>query len=177
MKDIDQIRRENLISESVKLGGDSELARALGGVDKNQIYQWLRAPAGPQRRNMRKTTARAVEKKLGLEQGWLDKDHSADSGQVEPAAIPMFTPERRATDNVIALQLAVESLAAALLRKSRGSAGVFSADLDVLCDKKKFSKDHALLGRLFGIAAEVQSIEAEEARDQRRAGLAGNTKP
>jgi len=175
MKDIDQIRRENLIAESTRLGGDTNL----GGVldrDKNQIYQWLRAPDGTQRRNMSKGMARKMEIRLDRPRFWLDIDHETSQKPGDSPA-PLITRERRASDDVTALQIAIESLAVALLRRTRGSASGFVSDMDSMCDRRRFSKDHALLGRLSGIAQQVQSDEAAEDRVQRRANLARRTKP
>lgn len=70
MKDVDEIRRDNLRAESKRLGGDAELGRVVK-KDKNQIYQWIRAERPPQRRGMRKETARKIEGSLGREPGWL----------------------------------------------------------------------------------------------------------
>lgn len=174
MKDIDQIRRENLIAESSRLGGDTELGRLLE-KDKNQIYQWLRAPEGPQRRNMRKTTAREIERALGRGLGWLDIDHSNKAGASDEA-VPLFTPERRADDNVTAVQIAIRALAMALLPKSQGTATEFLAGLTTLCKQKHFSPDHYLLGQLSDIAEQVQSDEEAASREQLRASTARHTK-
>ena len=120
--------------------------------------------------------AREMERNGHIDPLWLDGDHSGEGAQTN-GAVPLYTPQRRASDDVTAVHIAVESLVLALLRKVPGSAEAFVADLEAMCDERHFGKDHALLGRLFGSARQVQRIEAEADRVQRRAGLGGRTKP
>lgn len=90
--------------------------------------------------------------------------------------IPLFTPERRASDDVIALQVALESLAVAVFQKTPGAAAAFLADLDVLTTDRKFSKSHALLGRLDRTAEQVHRHGATQGPKQPPARPARRTK-
>ena len=91
MKDIDQIRRENMRALEAEAGGPT----AAGGKLEWSQAQWsnLRSGAPDSKtgkpRGMRKETARRIECAFGRPQGWLDTDHDL-SGNVEPAPIGMY---------------------------------------------------------------------------------------
>jgi len=119
MKDVDEIRRENLIAEAARLGGDGKLAAAIR-KNKNQVYQWLRAPMRPkapskaQRRNISKTIARDIEPLLGRDRGWLDTDHAAELTGVKEPAPEYISPAHRQQNDVLALRFALQGFATLL---------------------------------------------------------------
>lgn len=82
MKDIDQIRRDNMLLLEKKFGGPTAAALRL---DWDQP-QWsnLRSGAPDSRtgkpRGMRKSTARKIEAAFGYPPFWLDVDHSTEIG-------------------------------------------------------------------------------------------------
>lgn len=90
---------------------------------------------------------------------------------------PLFTKERRASDDVMALQIAVEGLLVALFQKAPGAATAFLAEVKQTGKELKFSTGAGLLGRLSGIAQRVEKIEGEAFQALRRGGPAGRTKP
>ncbi|MBN8887554.1 MAG: hypothetical protein J0I77_17655 [Rudaea sp.] len=143
------------------------------GVTQGSIWQWMegKEPVSAKR-------APALAAALGIDD---PAKISSAYRELRPNrtedAIAIFTPERRADDNVTAVHIAVESLAVALLRQVPGSAEAFAADLEAICSERHFSPHHALLGRLLGSARTIQSIEAAEDRVRRRAGPARRTKP
>lgn len=83
MKDIDQIRRENMASIEADLGG-ATAAAARAGMSQSQ-WSNLRAGAADSKtgkpRGMRKDTARKIERAMGRPPGWLDVEHSSESRQ------------------------------------------------------------------------------------------------
>lgn len=107
MKDIDDIRRDNLRILEQELGGSAAAARTLNMSPAQFIN--LRAGAKDsrtgRRRGMRKDTARRIEELAGKPTGWLDIDHSytapsterAGSVREEPAAYGAgLSPRERA---------------------------------------------------------------------------------
>jgi len=66
MKDIDDIRRDNLRLIEEAAGGPAAAAK-LVGMSQSKTGR---------RRGMHKNTARRIEAAVGKPQGWLDKDHS-----------------------------------------------------------------------------------------------------
>lgn len=78
MKDIDEIRRDNLRLLEQEFGGPSETANIVGMSPAQFIN--LRDGARDSRtgkaRGMRKGTARRIETATKKPEGWLDKDHS-----------------------------------------------------------------------------------------------------
>jgi len=92
-------------------------------------------------------------------------------------AVPIFTHERRADDDVTAIQIALESLTVALLKATPGAASAFLADVESIANRRKFSMTQAFLGGLVGIAREVRSDEAKAASIQRRGASARRKKP
>ena len=124
---------------------------------------------------------RIMAKEFGCDAEWLYSGEGEPpewfGGNASSAVASIFTPERRAEDDVTAVQIAIESLAVALLKRSQGASTAFLADLDAVTRLRKFSKNHALLGRLVNIAESVQSDEAKEARAARCGASARRTKP
>lgn len=92
MKDIDTIRRENLLLIEQEAGGASEAAD-LVGMSPSQFIN-LRDGAKDSKtgkpRGMRKETARRIESGANKPEGWLDRDHSVDLLQrgVQVASAP-----------------------------------------------------------------------------------------
>ena len=82
MKDIDDIRRENLCLIEETVGGLTAAAM-LVGMSPSQFAN-LRDGAKDSKtgkpRGMRKDTARRIEAAAGHPQGWLDIDHGGSSG-------------------------------------------------------------------------------------------------
>lgn len=72
------------------------------------------------------------------------------------------SPRTQELNDLIAIQIAIESLAGAVLTNVRGAAEFFQTDVNKLTKKLKFSKDHGLLGTLLDIAEEAQA-DAEAA--------------
>lgn len=183
MKPVEDIRRDNLIALIAERGNQRKLADAIKKAPA-QISQWItRAPnSGTGKpRVISGEVAREIELRLGKPRGWMDHEHEMDfeqDGQSEEnSPIPMFTQERRADDNVTALQIAVRVLASALLPKSQGAATEFLSALKALCSEKRFSPDHYLLGALSDIAEQVQIDEAKVAQEQSHANTAHRKKP
>ena len=153
--DIDEIRRTNLREESVRLRGDIKLAAILG-VDKNQVYQWLRAE-GKQRRNMRKTTAREAEIKLGRPQGWLDQPHVQPRAQGAPVMSDVIA-ESRSKNNVKALRFAVQSLFSILHERMPDIAEAVAVDI-VETAGTEFARQ-GFLNTLLGILQGAEQMSA-----------------
>jgi hypothetical protein len=71
-KDIFELRRENLRKLISQMGGPGALSLKLGYTNGSYLGQ----VAGPNpRREISETTARSIETKLDLPQGWLDTRH------------------------------------------------------------------------------------------------------
>lgn len=150
MEDLDELRRANLRAESARLGGDAQFARIIG-KDKNQVYQWLRAE-GTQRRNMRKTMARAIEIKIDRPKGWLDQLHAVSEQSAAYAISPEF-PAVRAKNDMRAIRFAVQSLFAVLHEQQPAVAEAVAQDI-VETAGQQFSGQgflNTLLGTLRGV--------------------------
>lgn len=93
MKDIDQIRRENMARIEADAGGPTAAA-ALAGMSQAQ-WSNLRSGAADSKtgkqRGMRKETARKIEAGAGKPLGWLDLPPSST-----PAPPPPLTPQQQA---------------------------------------------------------------------------------
>ncbi len=79
MKDIDEIRRENLRALEQEFGGPSvtaELVEMSPGQFVN-LRDGAKDSKTGKARGMRKETARRIEVAAGKPEGWLDVDHSA----------------------------------------------------------------------------------------------------
>lgn len=98
MKDIDEIRRDNLRLLEKECGGPAEAARL---VQMSQAqYANLRDGAKDSKtgkpRGMRKETARRIEVAAEKHEGWLDVDHSTAQSNAKtqaPAAAPHATAD------------------------------------------------------------------------------------
>lgn len=76
---IDDIRRDNcetIIRDHFD-NNKSKLATALGKKSPTYISRWF-SQSKQNRRNISTASAREIEEKAGLPDGWMDKDHSAD---------------------------------------------------------------------------------------------------
>lgn len=77
MRDIDQIRRDNMLAIEREIGGATAAAERSGMSQA----QWTNLRSGAvdsktgKRRGMRKETARRIEESVGKPPGWLDAEH------------------------------------------------------------------------------------------------------
>jgi phage repressor protein C with HTH and peptisase S24 domain len=86
MRPVREIRKTNLIALMERRGeNQASFARALG-KDRNQVYQWLKSEGESSARGISDTTAREIERTLGLPVNWMDQDHD---GRV--VTVPAFT--------------------------------------------------------------------------------------
>ncbi|AXK63747.1 hypothetical protein [Burkholderia sp. IDO3] len=90
MKDIDQIRRDNLKIIEAERGGPASAAAALG-MSHSQFTN-LRDGAKDSKtgrpRGMRAATARNIENRADKPLGWLDTDHSDAVASAQSFALP-----------------------------------------------------------------------------------------
>ncbi|MFA1584729.1 helix-turn-helix transcriptional regulator [Achromobacter ruhlandii] len=99
MKDIDDVRRENLRRLEHEYGGPSAVAKVLE-MSPSQFMN-LRDGAKDSKtgkpRGMRKETARKIEQRAGKPQGWLDEPHPEQDiyalGDVTPASARVMSVE------------------------------------------------------------------------------------
>jgi hypothetical protein len=88
VRDIDQVRRDNMRLIEQECGGPTEAARKLEMSPAQ--YANLRNGAKDSKtgkpRGMRKETARRIEEQAGKPAGWLDEDHSNSAAEPEPRA-------------------------------------------------------------------------------------------
>jgi hypothetical protein len=83
MKDIDEVRRENMRQIERELGSPAIAAKAIG----MELAQYLNLRNGAKDsktgipRGMRKSTARKIEDGAKKPSGWLDIDHELFSGE------------------------------------------------------------------------------------------------
>ena len=80
MKDIDQIRRENLLILEEEAGSPTAMAARVGmGYSQYiNLRKGVKDSKTGKPRGMRKETARKIESAYGKPPGWLDIDHSAN---------------------------------------------------------------------------------------------------
>jgi hypothetical protein len=131
MKDIDEIRRDNLRIIEVERGGPAAAAAACG-MSHSQFTN-LRDGAKDSKtgrpRGMRTATARKIEAQIGKPGGWLDTDHSdaESTGRLTdlPAGWDMLNAAQRAQ---------VESFIGWILTQSSAPAD------DAPSAKKRFGK-------------------------------------
>lgn len=96
MKDIDQVRRANMIVLEREAGGPTAAAARLGWSQA----QWSNLRAGAldsktgKSRGMRKETARKIEAAFKRPAHWLDAEHGAEADA--PAKAPALTPRQQA---------------------------------------------------------------------------------
>lgn len=140
---------------------------AATGINQGELSALLKAKSFGEKK------AATLEAQAGMPKGYLV--NALDVAEAAQAT-GIFTRERRASDDVQALQIALESLAYAVLQRVPGSASAFLADAGYVAKKEHFSTDAGFLGQLGDIARAVQNAEAEAARALRRGDSAGNTK-
>lgn len=81
MKDIDQVRRDNMATIERELGGPVKASLAMGW---KTATQWINLRNGAldsktgKPRGMHKTTARKIERAGGKPEHWLDIDHTGE---------------------------------------------------------------------------------------------------
>lgn len=88
MKDIDEIRRENLRRIEMERGGPSEAARAvnMSTAQFANLRDGAKDSKTGKPRGMRKETARRIEEAAGKSEGWLDQEHTEPTTKTAPAA-------------------------------------------------------------------------------------------
>lgn len=101
---------------------------------------------------------------------------SPETQAEDPAVRPIFTKEQYAAEDVMALQIGLESLLNSILEHTPGAAATFLQDLRAGAKQHKLSLQQGLLAGLVDIADEVRTAEAEVAQVRRRAGSAARTK-
>jgi phage repressor protein C with HTH and peptisase S24 domain len=95
MQSVEEIRRTNLIELTKRHGGQRKLAD-LTGLASAQISQWINRAKDSRSgkpRVMRSDSARNVEQKLGLPNGWMDHPHDSPIELAKPAARPIAVDE------------------------------------------------------------------------------------
>lgn len=97
MRDLTEIRRENLRQLIAELGGphkgQAELARRTG-KDRRQVSAWAKDPARPGAKNMKSSTAREIEKDCGKPAYWLDHDAAEQSQNLHRESPITSHPQR-----------------------------------------------------------------------------------
>lgn len=88
----------------------------------------------------------------------------------------LFTKERREGDDVLALQIGLESLVLSVLQRTPGAAAAFLADVEQVAKEHRFSTKAGFLAGLVSIADGVQREEVAAGQARRRAGFAARTK-
>lgn len=112
MKDIDQIRRDNMVTIEQELGGPAKAAQAMGW---KTATQWINlrngAPDSKTKlpRGMRKSTARKIERVGEKPEYWLDIDHSGDAPIAQESRA---TYETKPPTMQQALEVVLDALAA-----------------------------------------------------------------
>lgn len=97
MKPVKEIRRNNLRRLLDQHGGPAQFARRMEKNDRGSTYSQI-AGDNPTR-NVGHNMAREIERKLGLEEGWMDVDHDG----AEPAPIPLYATPPETRDVVLEL--------------------------------------------------------------------------
>lgn len=98
MRDIDQIRRDNMLAIEREIGGATAAAERSGMSQA----QWTNLRSGAidsktgKRRGMRKETARRIEQSAGKPLGWLDAEHEYASTERQAPEQPPRTGEQPA---------------------------------------------------------------------------------
>jgi hypothetical protein len=80
MKDIDEIRRDNLRMIEAEKGGPAAAAAACGmsQAQFTNLRDGAKDSKTGKRRGMRAATARKIENRTGKPGGWMDQDHAPD---------------------------------------------------------------------------------------------------
>lgn len=157
-------------------GGNKRFADAYG-VSGPVVTDWRKGRYMPEYSKIRKMAAEFecsadwLYSGEGSAPAWMSKE-----AEEAPAAKPIFTKERRASDDVLALQIGLESLLVAVLQRTPGAAEAFLADVKPVAKGHGFSMKAGLLGSLVDIAQRVRSEEEAAAQVRQRAGSVGRTK-
>lgn len=90
MKDIDQIRRDNLKLLEAEYGGPAAAAAVLGMSHSQftNLRDGARDSKTGRPRGMRASTARNIEERAGKAPGWLDTDHSDATESDDSTDVP-----------------------------------------------------------------------------------------
>lgn len=155
-------------------GGKGQFAKRYG-VAAPVVTGWLTARHLPA-----EATARKMASEFECTSDWFYWGEGSPPKwflSEEPIMLkPKPTPEQRAGGDVIALQMAVESILEALLNRVPGSASAFLADLKESSEERKFPLDAGELLTLVGIAKSARAAEAADARRRRQRGSGGRKK-
>lgn len=84
MKEITEIRRENLAKLRSKYRTLDEFAEACG-ISSSQLSQWINGSLDSKTgrpRGMRSESCRKIEEKIGISKNWLDTDHSTEQAKL-----------------------------------------------------------------------------------------------
>lgn len=156
----------------------ADLSRACK-VKPPSVHEWLNGPT----KTLRGPNAVCAARELGVNVDWLSTGRGpmrlAGDKDAAPAAPahPLFTKERRASDDVIALQLAMKALVTTTLNRLPGTAEPFSDLLRFASEGVDFSDDAGLVASLFGIAQEARDAEEVVTQALQRARSGARTKP
>src|SRR3546814_1506803 len=97
MKNIDDIRREDLIALRDQHGTEQVLADIME-ISPTQISQWINAAIdfkSGKPRNIRSRSCRKMELKLDLASGWMDTDHRRSDQPDPPSEHPAGVAQAR----------------------------------------------------------------------------------
>lgn len=108
----------------------------------------------------------------GAFSGRLTPPHASN-----PQPRQIFTKERRASDDVVALQLGMQALVTTVLNRLPGTAEPFLDLLNSASEELSFSTKTGLLASLVGIADEARHAEEVVNQALQRARSGGKPKP
>ncbi|WP_254435360.1 hypothetical protein [Pandoraea communis] len=150
MKDIDEIRRENLRIIERENGGPSGVANIIGmsPAQFTNLRNGAKDSKTGKPRGMRKSTARSIEEKCGKPEGWLDIDHGqeADARKEEPREVAAWEAYSRADDATKAIVDAILGVGKAppwLNETAAGFIEVLKASAKKWIRERKKTKDAA----------------------------------
>lgn len=158
-------------------GSTPAFARKIGKSD-SYVYRMLYPPEKDGAKGIGEDTVKVI-------MDAFPGDMPPETAEVLPAALGgpapaaparIFTKERRASDDILAIQIGLESLLMAVLQRVPGAAGAFLADAKKVADGHGFSMNAGHLGQLADIAREVHSEEEAAARVRQRAGSVARTR-
>lgn len=166
-------QRAKFARERAGFAGPQDAANAIG-CSRTLVISWEEGPA-----KSFGSYLVAAAKAYKVRSSWLATGEGEDGypwsdEQDFPSGI--FTKERRADDDVLALQIGLESLLTAVLQRTPGAAAAFLQDVGQVAKGHRFSTKAGFLGALVDIANEVHSAEEAEAQARRLAGSAGRTR-
>lgn len=128
MKQIEDIRRENMAKLAKRFGGNAGLANTLSRSEA-QVSQWINGsllPSG-KKRGMRSETARWIETTTGIHAGWLDTNHEKSADLVAESAATYRLPPRHARPLVQELIELAEQIDDAGLNRLLGVASTLAS--------------------------------------------------